>query len=62
MLTRDTELNKNMSSRVRDLKIHTEISLLLRVGFIFMLIARNYRITVVVISKYQNRPGFDNTL
>ena len=41
MLIRDTEMNKNMSSRVRGLKIHTEISPLLRVGFIFMLILHN---------------------
>jgi hypothetical protein len=26
MLTRDSELNKNMSSHVKDLKMHTEIS------------------------------------
>lgn len=41
MPTRDTGLNKNMSSRVRDLKICTEISPPLRVGFIFMLIIHN---------------------
>lgn len=41
MLTRDNELNKNMRNHVRDLRIHTEISILLRVGFIFMLIIHN---------------------
>jgi len=61
MVTRDTELNKNMGRRVRDLKICTEISPLLRVGFIFMLIIHNERIPVVVISKYQNRQRFDDT-